>query len=54
MESYFLDGDKGGDGLTITKREFLYRPVKSPDRFVLFPMEEWDAMGRDEKGTYLT
>ena len=53
MEGYFLDEDKGGDGITITKREFLYRPVKSPERFVLFSPAEWEEMKSDGKGVYL-
>ncbi|MDC7222436.1 MAG: hypothetical protein PQJ60_01780 [Spirochaetales bacterium] len=53
MESYFLDEAKGGDGLTITKRDFLYRPGKDPERFVLFSGEEWDALGEDERGRFL-
>ena len=54
MEGYFLDEDKGGDGVTITKRDFIYRPVKNPERFVLFSPDEWEAMKSDGKGTYLT
>jgi hypothetical protein len=53
MESYFLDADKGGDGVTITKGEFLYRPTKDTERFVLFSREEWDGLKSDDKGTYL-
>jgi hypothetical protein len=54
MESYFLDEEKGGDGVTITKREFIYRPVKNPERFVLFSREEWDGLGEDDRGRFLS
>ena len=54
LERYFLDKDLGGDGVTITKGEFLYRPQKNPERFVLFSEKEWFELKEDEQGTYLT
>ncbi|MDC7219501.1 MAG: hypothetical protein PQJ59_06140 [Spirochaetales bacterium] len=53
MEAYFLDEERGGDGVTITKREFLYRTVKNPERFVLFSPEEWEKLQADGEGRFL-
>jgi hypothetical protein len=54
MEGYFLDSERGGDGLTITSREFLYRPKKSTERFVLFSEKEWAKLESDDNGVYLS
>lgn len=54
MEGYFLDKEQGGDGTTITLRDFLYRPVKNPDRFILFGKNDWEELNCDSHGTYLS